>query len=201
MPKRHANVGRPPSMDAPRETILAHAARLFAQHGYEGTSLQQVAAAVGITKAAIYHYFPTKQVMYEAIVIDLLDRLDIQVRGCVDATDHAGRLRQVMIGHAEFFEANYTEFVTLLHGVSGLSRVISESEASVRDRYENFVREVVANGIEAGAFTQGEVKVIARACLSLLNWMSRWYRPGGALRARAFAEDYFEMIYLGLKPR
>lgn len=201
MTERQARVGRPPSMAAPREAILASAAQLFAKHGFEGTSLQQVAAATGITKAAIYHYFQTKQVMYEAIVVDLLTRLDAHVRASVDATDHAGRLRQVLIGHAEFFEANYTEFVTLLHGVSGLSRVISDTEASVRDRYESFVREVVASGIAAGAFTGGEVNVIARSCLSLLNWMSRWYRPGGPRTAREFAEDYFDLVYLGLKPR
>lgn len=201
MKKRQASVGRPPTMEAPRETILARAAGLFAEHGYEGTSLQQVAAAVGITKAAIYHYFPTKQVMYEAIVVDLLARLDAHVRAAVDAVDHAGRLRQIMLHHAEFFENNYTAFVTLLHGVSGLSRVVSPGEAEVRDRYESFVRQVVAEGMAAGAFTQGEVNVLARAVLSLLNWMSRWYKPGGSRRASAFAEDYFDMVYNGLRPR
>jgi AcrR family transcriptional regulator len=57
------SVGRPPKMEAPRERILAEATRLFSRAGYEATSLQEVAAAVGITKAAVYHYFPTKQVM------------------------------------------------------------------------------------------------------------------------------------------
>ena len=201
MQKRKTPVGRPPTFEAPRETILAHAAGLFAEHGYEGTSLQQVAASVGITKAAIYHYFPTKQVMYEAIVVDLLARLDADVRGTINATDHAGRLRQVMIRQAEFFEENYTAFVTLLHGVSGLSRAIGPAETQVRDRYERFVRQLVAEGIEAGAFMPGEVDVIARAVLSLLNWMSRWYKPGGARRANAFAEQYFDLVYHGLKPR
>jgi AcrR family transcriptional regulator len=201
MSGQQTTLGRPPSIEAPRETILARAAELFARQGYEGTSLQQVASAVGMTKAAIYHYFPTKQSVYEAIVVDLLARLDLHVRGAVDATGHDARLRQMMIGHAEFFEANYTAFVTVLHGVSGLSRAVGASEKKVRDRYERFVRQVVGEGVEAGAFEPGDVRTIARAILSMLNWMSRWYRPGGSQRARDFAEEFFAIAYFGLKPR
>lgn len=201
MRERQATLGRPPSIEAPRETILARAAELFAGQGYEGTSLQQVASAVGMTKAAIYHYFPTKQAVYEAIVVDLLARLDTHVRGAVDATDHETRLRQMMVGHAEFFEANYTAFVTLLHGVSGLSRAVSASEVKVRDRYERFVRGVIGEGVDDGAFEGRDVRTIARGVLSMLNWMSRWYRPGGPSLARDFAADFFDMVYFGLKPR
>jgi AcrR family transcriptional regulator len=189
-------------MEAPRETILSQAAILFAEHGYEGTSLQEVAAAVGITKAAVYHYFPTKQVMYEAIVVDILERLDSHVRTSVEGVaGHRERLRQIMLSHADFFEANYTAFVTLIHGISGLSRPVSEAETAVRDRYEGLVRDAVRAGKKSGDLKVTHPDVAARAVLSMLNWMSRWYRPSGSKRAREFADEYFSIVYDGLRPR
>lgn len=197
-----ASVGRPPTFDAPRETILREAAKLFAENGFEGTSLQNVASAVGITKAALYHYFATKQEMYDAIVIDILQRLYAYVLEHVEKdAPHETRLKQLMVAHASFFEDNYTQFVTLLHGIAGLQRPISSKEAHVRDEYERFVRRLIADGSKDGSFTKGQVEISAKAVLSLLNWMSRWYRPEGDRRASEFAEEYFELLWYGLKPR
>ena len=72
---RKRPVGRPATIDDPRSTIFARAALRFSQNGFAQTSLQDIAADVGLSKAAVYHYFPTKQVIYEAIVVDLLRRL------------------------------------------------------------------------------------------------------------------------------
>jgi AcrR family transcriptional regulator len=196
------SVGRPPKMEAPRERILAEATRLFSRAGYEATSLQEVAAAVGITKAAVYHYFPTKQVMYETIVVDLLNRLESHVVANLTApASPRDRLKALMLAHADFFEANYEAFVTLLHGVSGLSRKITEHETQVRDRYEKMVRGILNDGARTGDLHVADVRATSIAILAMLNWMSRWYKPKGSRRARDFAEDFFVLIDQGLSPR
>lgn len=195
-------LGRPATIDMPRETILAHASRLFADIGYERTSLNDVARSVGLSKAAVYHYFPTKQVIYEAIVANLLQRLHDHVKARVDRADgHAARLRTFMLAHAEYFEAHHTEFVTLLHGVSGIGMAQTDPQRAVRDRYESLLRELLADGVAAGAFVASDVNVTALAILSMLNWMSRWFDPKGARRATAFAADYFDICHHGLAPR
>lgn len=181
---------------------MKKASILFAEKGFEGTTLQSVANAVGITKAAVYHYFDTKQSIYDAIVIDLLERLDTYVRAHTELdTTHELRLKSLMISHADFFHSNYSPFVTLLHGTAGLSRPITDKEAIVRDRYEHFVREIISAGTTDGAFVAGRIDTTARAVLSMLNWMSRWYKPQGGQKARDFAEEYFALVWLGLKPR
>lgn len=200
--KQKAVLGRPATIAAPRETILGCAAKLFAEKGYDGASLQDVAKAVGISKAAVYHYFPTKQVIYDQIVVDMLSRLHTQVEASVDEkAPHSEKLRQMMIAHAEFFESNYTEFVTLLHGFGGLSRTLGESQVSARDEYEQMIRKLLTSAKMTGDMAVDDPAISTRAILSMLNWMSRWYRPGGAMPARKFAEDYFNLIYNGLRPR
>ncbi|EWM42258.1 bacterial regulatory s, tetR family protein [Bordetella holmesii 41130] len=62
-------------MPAPRERILEAAAALFARSGYEGSSIADLACAIGVSKAAIYHYYPTKQDIYDAIIVEVLSGL------------------------------------------------------------------------------------------------------------------------------
>lgn len=200
--KTSPTLGRPPTFEAPRETILSEASKLFAVQSYDNTTLQSGAAAVGITKAAIYHYYPTKQAMYDAIVVDLLARLDEYVHRHIETdAPHPVRLKQFMLAHADFFEKNYAAFVTLLQGMGGLSRPTSSDEVKVRDRYERLIRQIVEGGTRNQEFKNNSYDTTTRAVLSLLNWMSRWYRPSGPKRAREFAEEYFDIIFEGLKPR
>jgi AcrR family transcriptional regulator len=187
-------------MPAPRETILRAASDLFAQRGFAETSLMDIARAVGISKAAIYHYFPTKQVIFDAIVVDLLQRLHDHVAAALPPASAgvAARLQSAMRGHAEFFEANYTEYVTLLHGFGGLNRIVSEQEREIRNRYEGLFRSIVAAGIDDGAMRVSSAPVVARGALSMLNWMTRWFDPKGERRAVDFAGDYFDMLAHGI---
>jgi AcrR family transcriptional regulator len=57
-----------------RREILAVAATVFSQHGYGGTNLQRVASAAGMGKSSLYHYFPTRDALFEALLQDLLGR-------------------------------------------------------------------------------------------------------------------------------
>jgi AcrR family transcriptional regulator len=199
---KKAPLGRPPTIDAARPTILAHAARLFAEHGYEQTSLQDVGDAVGISKAAVYHYFPSKQDMYDAIVVSLLDGLVAHVRAAVEATpDGADPIRTFMRAHAAYFEQNFEGFATLLHGVGGLSaQMRSARQVRVRDQYEALLRELLKAQAAAGQATIDDAGLAAKGILSMLNWMSRWYKPGGPRSAVAIAEHYHDMLYRGIGP-
>lgn len=199
-PKR-ASVGRPPSMEAPREFILANAARLFAEKGFEQTSLQDVAKAVGVSKAAVYHYFQSKQAIYDEIVVGLLERLFEYVRERVESEDLAEqKLAIFMRSHAEYFEANYVAFVTLLHAVGGIGAELrSGRQIVVRDQYEMLLRDVLGEGVSTGRFVIDDIAICARGILSMLNWMSRWYRPGGAKSAVEIVQQYYRMLYQGLR--
>ena len=187
-------------MEAPRETIIAHAARLFAERGFEQTSLQDVASAVGVSKAAVYHYFRSKQVIYDEIVVGLLEGLHDYVEPLVREEPLVERrVATFMRAHAEYFEANYAGFVALLHGVSGIGAAVgSERQVAVRDRYEGLLRSLLSEGIAAGRFATDDVALTARGILSMLNWMSRWYKPGGPKRAAQVAEHYSRMVHDGL---
>ena len=137
-PRPEARPRRPPTLAAPRERILEEAAKLFAHSGYDGSSVADLAAALGVSKAAIYHYFTTKQDIYDAIILAVLEGLTRHVGQALDqAASPAERLRAFMLGHARYFERHHAEFVTMLIGYSGMALPEREDAARLRDGYES----------------------------------------------------------------
>ena len=192
--------GRPPSMENPRGRILDEAAALFARDGYDGASLGTLAEAVGVTKAAIYHYFPGKQDIYEAIIVQTLEGLLDHVRPAVAAApDPRAALAGFMRAHAEYFEAHFDSFATMLVGYGGMrNRVPIEQAQTLRRDYESLLRDLIARGVAQGTFRDLDPAVTARAVLSMLNWMVRWFRPGEGRKAGDVAQDYCDLIRRGM---
>ncbi|BCB17186.1 TetR/AcrR family transcriptional regulator [Bosea sp. ANAM02] len=193
--------GRPPTIANARDRILDDAARLFARDGYDGSSLGELAAAVGVTKAAIYHYFPNKKEIYEAIIVRTLEGLRHHVsRATAQASGPEEALARFMTAHADFFEEHYDGFLTMLVGYGGMENVVMIVEAQkLRDEHEQALRQIIADGVATRAFRAVDIDVASRAVLSLLNWMVRWFKPGKGRRAAAFAQDYCDLMLGGLR--
>ena len=183
-----------------RSRILENSARLFGHQGFEGTSINEIADEVGLSKATIYHYFSGKEDIYTEIILDTLDRLFPAVQDAIERKDTAeSRLIAGMQAHAQFFEDNFWAFAAMLIGFGGIRELNRRARAiALRDAYEALFREIITAGIASGDFRQVDPAVASRAILSMLNWMVRWYKPGGAKRAREFAREYAGLIMQGL---
>ncbi|TBH16057.1 TetR/AcrR family transcriptional regulator [Thermus thermamylovorans] len=182
-----------------KDRILEEAAKLFTEKGYEATSVQDLAEALGLSKAALYHHFRSKEeILYEVSLLAL--------RGLVEAGERALKepdpkraLLAFMQGHARFFEENYPFFVTMLQGIKSLSPERRAQTVALRDRHEDNLRRILRWGMEQGAFRKVDVALTGRAILSMLNWMIRWFRPGGPMRAGEVAGFYCDLILRGLE--
>ncbi|TGR64414.1 TetR/AcrR family transcriptional regulator [bacterium M00.F.Ca.ET.194.01.1.1] len=193
-------MGRPPVLENARDRILDEAAELFGAGGYDKSSLNDVAVRLGVSKAAVYHYFSTKQAIYDAIIVRTLQGLNDHVGSSVSkATDADAKLRSFMIAHAEFFEANYWGFVCMLVGYGGMANPSLISAANnLRVEYETMLRDILKEGMETSIFTKTEVTTVSHSVLSMLNWMVRWFKPNGPKRAASFAQQYYELLTHGL---
>ncbi|APD08298.1 MULTISPECIES: TetR/AcrR family transcriptional regulator [Thermus] len=179
--------------------ILEEAAKLFTEKGYEATSVQDVAQALGLSKAALYHHFRSKEEILLAISLQALEGL---VRAGEEALAHPDpkeALLRFMEAHARYFEENYPFFVTMLQGIKSLSPENRALTNRLRDRHEANLRAILRRGVEAGVFRPVDVALTGRAVLSLLNWMIRWFRPGGPMRAVEVARAYHDLILRGLE--
>ncbi|WP_417720810.1 TetR/AcrR family transcriptional regulator [Salipiger sp.] len=195
--------GRPPTIEDPQGTIRLAAARLFAENGYGVTSLQDVAGAVGMTKAGLYHYFPTKQALFDAIVLSTLTDL---IRGAeavlADTAPAPDKLRRFMLAHAGFFAAHGDRYKASFFGSPGLSTAAFTGEQlALRRAYVRILETLIEDGTRSGALQVDDVPVLARGILGMLNWMARWYRPDGPKPATEIAGTYADIVLAGILPR
>ena len=193
--------GRPPVLENAYERILDGADVLFAQKGFDASSISEIATTVGMSKAAVFHYFPAKQDIYDAIIVRALRGLKDQVSDAVN-NDNASldRLRLFMTSHASYFEKNFWSFVTMLIGYGGMATPTLKQEAlALRDEYESLLREIIREGVKQEQIKDVDPVDTSRAILSMLNWMARWFKPGGERSAAQVAEDYYSIIVGGLK--
>ena len=193
-------LGRPPRAANQRERIMHEASILFARSGYDASSLNDLAEEAGISKAGIYHYFKSKQDVYDAIIIKTLEGLFDHVSAAVEsAAEPREKLRAFMMAHATFFEHNYWAFCCMLVTFGGMSESVSRHEAAaLRERYEHLLRGLIAEGVKLGQFRQVDPADTGRAVLSMLNWMARWFHLGGAKTAVQIVEGYADLILGGL---
>lgn len=200
-PPGNKRMGLPPTVGNPRQRILDEAAKLFAEKGYETSSLSELAAAMGVSKAAVYHYFETKQQIYDAIILDTLGGLVSTVNDAIGEESGApDKLKRFMTAHARYFEEHRYGFVVMLVGFSGMASSEFRAEAmTLRDGYERQLRGIIEEGVSSGVFRNVDVVMTGRAVLSLLSWMVRWFKPDGKATAEELVLEYFNLLLGGLQ--
>jgi AcrR family transcriptional regulator len=207
MPAHRATVRRPRiEHRTPRkEEILEVAAGLFAEHGFDGVSLTEIAAAVGLSKATLYHYFSRKEEIIGTIVVTTIRELNAFIDEAIApiaAPD--ARLIAFLVAQADFFERHQRGFQVLLTRLSNLTEPKLRDEAvEWRVNYENTIKGIIRDGVNAGLFRADSPNSVVRAVLGSVYWLARWYRPGGPQRARDIAREYADVVLYGvsIKPR
>lgn len=179
------------------DAILDVAVRVFRERGYDGSSLEQVARAAGITKASIYYHVKSKEELLARGVGRALDALFavLEEPGARERSA-AVRLKYVVRRTIEITVAQLPE-VALLLRVRGNTR----TERRVLERRREFDHLIA--GIFAKAQRQGELRadvdprLATRLLFGMLNSITEWYRPGGALGASQIADAMFKIAFEG----
>jgi AcrR family transcriptional regulator len=182
-----------PRYDVRRDEILDIAVAAFRRRGFAGTSMQDIGRALERTKGSLYYYFPDK----EEILFDCHDRaldrifqMAREVRGA--SRDPSERLRGLIEGHVALMvhEFHGTALALELSALGGrrLASVVRR-----RDKYEQILRNVIRDGVRAGAFRPVDPKLSAFAILGSINWIARWYRPRGSAGAEAIGKSFADL--------
>jgi len=182
--------------------ILSEACRLFATRGFEGTSMRDIAAECGVSKATLYHYFPDKDAIVRPLVMGTTKAIYGQVSARIDpAAPAVERLRQFMVETATFFERHRWAWIAAASVFWNDPQARRRRQRiEWRDRYEALLRDILRDAIERGEFRPVDPSLAGRLVLSTLNWLPRWYDPSGPLSAAEIAEQFHAMIVQGFKP-
>ncbi|MET0296235.1 MAG: TetR/AcrR family transcriptional regulator [Microbacterium sp.] len=154
---------------ADRQAALLHeAARLFAERGYSGVSLEEIGAAVGVSGPAVYRHFANKQALLGTILVTVSERLLAGGGAVVAAQDAASdRLRALVRFHVDFALADSDVIRVQDRDLASLSE---EDRHTVRRLQRSYVELWI--GVLADLHPQrgeGELRVRAHACFGLIN--------------------------------
>lgn len=186
--------------DTRQEQLIDIACRLFAQRGYEGTSLRDIAEEAKITKAALYYHFPNKEALYERIVLESMQALVDSVRGAMaQGATPVEKVRLFMQSSADFLDRSRDSWIAGSNAFWSGSAVDPRAMAvGLRDEYEHLLRDSIKEAIATGHFRAVDAAMAGRMLLSMLNHIARWHSPGGHLTTRQVIEQYLDMAFGGL---
>lgn len=187
--------------EAKRMAVLTAAVRMFNARGYHATSLDDVAAILGVSKPTIYHYLGNKeQVLVECLTIGM----DQLLAAAADARAGLGlgidRLRAFLISYAE---VNMEDFgrCNILTANETLSTEAREAIRLLKRRIHATMQELVEDGVADGSIAACDPKFAALTLASALNGPSRWHRPDGPQAPSEIAVGLVDFLTAGLAPR
>ena len=184
-----------------RREILQAALRAFRQRGYHETTLEDIAARLNIRSTALYYYFPDKETILHACHREALEEVEHILAEALRRYSAApDRLGFVISEHVRVM-TDSLEGTPLALDTTSLSPSHAAQVIARRDRYENAVRGVIDEGIAAGVFRAVDSKVAAFVIFGAINWIARWYRPGGSLQPAELGARFADYLTGGLTCR
>jgi AcrR family transcriptional regulator len=185
-----------------RDDILEAAAQIISQKGFHAASMQDIAQAVNLQKASLYHHVSSKQEILLALLDRALDLLIEQIEKVIaqplppdEKLRQAMRVYlQAMLDHRDLASVLLLEHRSLepQHRLAHIPR---------RDRFERLWRDLIQEGLDQDIFCCAEPAVASRAFLGVLNWTITWYRPDGGLTPAEVAGQFADLFLLGLMNR
>jgi TetR/AcrR family transcriptional regulator, cholesterol catabolism regulator len=193
----------PQTMDTKKKLreICRQAARVFYEKSYDGASMQDIAQAVGLTKAGLYHHVGSKDRLLFEIMnygMDLLDETVLQ--RVKDIQNPREKLRQTIIGHIQLIVHTWDyETTVILHENRSLQAPLRK-KINVRKREYIRYLEGLITKVQEQAGTQPLIapRLATFILLGIVNWLYQWYRPDGPIKLDELAETYADFFFRGL---
>lgn len=181
-----------------RAQILETAARIFCEKGFDKASMEDVADAVGLTKAGLYHHIGSKDELLFAIMSYGMDLFEEKVLNRVMAIpDPLERLKEALRGHVLLVIRDRPKEVTvILHETNALKGRYRDRINARKKRYIKFLEKTFREMIKSGTARRVDPSAAAFAMLGMINWIYQWYQPGGRLDEEAVA-DALGDVFLG----
>jgi AcrR family transcriptional regulator len=182
--------------EARRSEVVATAAELFAERGYDGTSISELTEATGLAAGGIYHYIEGKDDLLIAICDELLEPLLARAREIVAAeAPPVEQLRDLVGAWVEHVVEHRHHMLVFTQERQAIERRESWRRVrSQRKAFEKILDDVLARGEADGSMTFADRRLSLLALLGMVNYTPQWVRPNGRLTASEIADGYCAIV-------
>lgn len=178
-----------------KEEILQSALGLLAEKGYHGTTMEDIASHLLMTKGAIYYYFKDKQDLVYQSQVKILEQsiANFEQVKQMDLTSPE-KLAKIITVHTEYLVGDKAGFELMVNPTEIFSEEQLKEILRLRDEYAACYDSLLAQGVEEGYFFQADVKIVRNLLLGAMNWVTQWYSPHGNMDKTEFAKTITDYI-------
>jgi TetR/AcrR family transcriptional regulator, cholesterol catabolism regulator len=197
-PRGRPRHGAPVARDLTRdEEILQIAAEVIWKKGFAGAKLDDIAAAAGIVKGSLYHYFESKEEIYERLIINVRGTLDFEaeVTGAKPAADRLAHLVRTRLALTVEYPV---EVALLVRELVHLKGAVGDWAREDPKKYFNAVRQIILQGQKEGTFRPADIDVVASTIGGIFSHLPYWYRKGGRVAPDELVDEMSEFILAGV---
>lgn len=196
--KRSAARGVGTRHEDKRTAILRTAAQLFADNGYEATSLDAIAERMGMHKATLYHYVDSKEsILYQCLVSSFGDLEAVMVRMADRTVPVRERLRDFAHSLAKAQNNDFGRCL-LLVGARPLDLLPGGDIRKFQKRLDRTVRELVVEGIADGSISPRNPGLVSGMLFGAMNWVPHWFSASGKLTLAEVVDEFMQMLWSGI---
>jgi AcrR family transcriptional regulator len=184
-----------------KEAVLATAARLFFQNGFDNTPLADLADALNVTKPTLYYYVKSKDEL-------LLEITRMGQAAYLDALDQANRdgstgMEKLVLFIRGYIASNCTDFgrVVVKTGRQSLSAASQKKMNTEYRKLDGLLRSVIQEGIDDGTIASVDPKLATFVLFGAMNWVAYWYEENGPMSPEQVGDHFVAILTNGLIPR
>ncbi len=189
-------------MEANRKSqIYKHAQNLFRERGYTGTSMRDLAKAVGIEAASLYSHIPSKAYLLEEICFRLSRQFHLGIADINPKLNPIDKIKAAIHMHMDVIANNLDASAVFLHDWRFLDDPKLQEFISKRRDYQKYFEEIVNEGIEKGVFTDCEPKLFLNHMFSAMNWTYEWFRQDSGKTVSDLSDEIYNIFFKGILKR
>jgi len=183
--------------------IYDQATRLFAERGFAGTSFQDIADAVGLTRPALYYYVKSKDELLAKLVAEITEGSAAGITAIARRADldPATKLHAIMTTSVQRQAQYAARFRLLIRSEAELPDDLARAHEAGRRAVLKAVARVIDHGIEEGVFRPVDARIAALGLLGMNNWVAWWFQPDGNDDAETIASQLAGMAVAAVRSR
>ncbi|WP_194215431.1 TetR/AcrR family transcriptional regulator [Kordiimonas pumila] len=194
-------MARPQSADydTRKQKILETAANVFAVEGYHKASISGIAAKCGISKALIYHYYPSKEDMLYHAMLDHVRELEASATSLMqEDLPPAETLRKIIRDYLIIYERTVDCHHLLVNELGSLPPERKKEVVEIQNRVVHAFAELADRIAPSDLNIHKAKSVVSMLMLGMINWTYLWFKPSGSLSSEKLADMIADILLNGL---
>jgi AcrR family transcriptional regulator len=185
-----------PKAEVRRMAVLEASTEIFSRQGYRGTTMNDIAAEVGLGKPSLYHYFKSKEEILVRLYENVLAEGVAAAQAVVDETpDPLEAFRKLLVSRVTYTCENLELLKIFFEEEGELPKRLSRKMLERRGGFERILQSVVADYLDqSGTELKTSVTVYVNTCLGAVNWTYKWFNPAGPLTPAELGNEMADLL-------